>query len=201
MFALQVGNHFNPFAGFMNATYILKSPKPVSQEAIEAVMGPQDNGPLAHRLGRPEDGVREGGSSNSGETSCDSSLPPPAAAAAAAEGTGREETNSHDIYLLPPGEDPATCGTWLRMRSRDGRYSLMFEEWVTDGPFIISPRIYFEVGVRVLGGLLALGYKIHLIMRRSSRSWSRDGLELKTVRIEGLEPACFVQVSMWHARM
>jgi len=30
------------------------------------------------------------------------------------------------------------------MRNRDGRYNLMFEEWVTDGPFIISPRITFE---------------------------------------------------------
>ena len=31
------------------------------------------------------------------------------------------------------------------MRNRDGRYNLMFEEWVTDGPFVISPRITFEV--------------------------------------------------------
>ncbi len=31
------------------------------------------------------------------------------------------------------------------MRNRDGRYNLMFEEWVTEGPFIISPRITFEV--------------------------------------------------------
>lgn len=28
----------------------------------------------------------------------------------------------------------------LRMRNRDGRYTLMFEEWVTEGNFIISPR-------------------------------------------------------------
>ena len=37
-----------------------------------------------------------------------------------------------------------TCTSWLRMRNRDGRYNLMFEEWVTDGPFVISPRITFE---------------------------------------------------------
>jgi hypothetical protein len=30
--------------------------------------------------------------------------------------------------------------SWLRMRNRDGRYTLMFEEWVTEGDFIISPR-------------------------------------------------------------
>ena len=51
----------------------------------------------------------------------------------------------YDIYLLPPGEDPETCQSWLRMRNRDGRYDLRFEEWVTNGPFVISPRISFEV--------------------------------------------------------
>jgi hypothetical protein len=45
-----------------------------------------------------------------------------------------------DIHLLPPNEDPETCASWLRMRNRDGRYTLMFEEWVTEGDFIISPR-------------------------------------------------------------
>lgn len=50
-----------------------------------------------------------------------------------------------DIYLLPPNEDPETCQTWLRMRSRDGKYTLIFEEFVTDDPFIISPRVSFKV--------------------------------------------------------
>lgn len=61
-----------------------------------------------------------------------------------AEHTERKESETYDIYLLPPNEDPETCQSWLRMRNRDGRYNLMFEEWVCDGPFIISPRITFE---------------------------------------------------------
>lgn len=36
-----------------------------------------------------------------------------------------EET--YDIYLLPPGEDPESCQSYLRMRNKDGKYSLMFE--------------------------------------------------------------------------
>lgn len=36
-----------------------------------------------------------------------------------------EET--YDIYLLPPGEDPEVCQSYLRMRNRDGKYNLMFE--------------------------------------------------------------------------
>lgn len=37
----------------------------------------------------------------------------------------KEQT--YDIYLLPPGEDPETCQSYLRMRNKDGKYSLMFE--------------------------------------------------------------------------
>lgn len=42
------------------------------------------------------------------------------------------ESETYDIYLVPPGEDPDTCQSWLRMRYRDGRYNLMFEEWVVE---------------------------------------------------------------------
>jgi hypothetical protein len=40
-----------------------------------------------------------------------------------------EETTeqTYDIYLLPPGEDPESCQSYLRMRNKDGKYSLMFE--------------------------------------------------------------------------
>lgn len=34
---------------------------------------------------------------------------------------------TYDIYLLPPGEDPDTCQSYLRMRNKDGKYNLMFE--------------------------------------------------------------------------
>ncbi|KAK6116396.1 hypothetical protein DH2020_049858 [Rehmannia glutinosa] len=103
-----------------------------------------------------------------------------------------EET--YDIYLLPPGEDPETCQSYLRMRNKDGKYNLMFEEWVTDAPFVISPRITFEVSVRLLGGLMALGYTIAAILKRSSHVFcdekvqGRDRLVVKHVAEQlGLE--------------
>lgn len=34
---------------------------------------------------------------------------------------------TYDIYLLPPGEDPESCQSYLRMRNKDGKYNLMFE--------------------------------------------------------------------------
>eukprot|EP00250_Pteridium_aquilinum_P020162 c24728_g1_i4 orf=666-2147(+) len=102
-----------------------------------------------------------------------------------------EET--YDIYLLPPGEDPETCQSYLRMRNRDGKYSLMFEEIVTDNPFIISPRITFEVSVRLMGGLMALGYTIVTILKRMSQVFSDDKLCIKIDKLEQLQRK-YVQV-------
>ncbi|KDD71510.1 hypothetical protein H632_c4886p0, partial [Helicosporidium sp. ATCC 50920] len=98
-----------------------------------------------------------------------------------------EESEAHDIYLVPPHDDPDSSASWLRMRCKDGRYHLMFEEWVVDGEVIISPRVSFEVPVRILGGLLALGYQIGCILRRESRFWTDGGLTVKLDRLEGLE--------------
>ncbi|EOA33530.1 hypothetical protein CARUB_v10019939mg [Capsella rubella] len=102
-----------------------------------------------------------------------------------------EET--YDIYLLPPGEDPEACQSYLRMRNRDGKYNLMFEEWVTDRPFIISPRITFEVSVRLLGGLMALGYTIATILKRKSHIFDDDKVIVKTDWLEQLNRT-YVQV-------
>ena len=96
------------------------------------------------------------------------------------------ETELVDIYLLPPNEDPEQCTSWLRMRSRDGRYSLMFEEWVTEVPFVISPRISFEVSSRILGGLMALGYEIGPILKRKTIVHSDGVLSIKQDTIEKL---------------
>ncbi|XP_038879058.1 inorganic pyrophosphatase TTM1 isoform X1 [Benincasa hispida] len=138
---IRIINKFNPFTGFQNPTYILKSTKAVPVDQIKAVISEN------HR-----------------------------------EST--EET--YDIYLLPPGEDPEVCQSYLRMRNRDGKYNLMFEEWVTDIPFIISPRITFEVSVRLLGGLMALGYTIATILKRSSHIFSDDRVCIKIDWLEQL---------------
>lgn len=156
---LRIHNSFNPFTGFMNATYILKAPRPpgLAASAVAVALG-------------------EGMSS-------------------------RTEAELYDIHLLPPAEDPETCASWLRMRNRDGRYTLMFEEWVTEGDFIISPRIQFEVSVRVLGGLMALGYEIGTIMRRTSTIMAAPSGDV-TVKFDDVENlGRFVQVGFCRCRL
>ncbi|KAL5183196.1 Uridine-cytidine kinase C [Glycine soja] len=145
---LKIINKFNPFSGFQNPTYILKSARAVTVDQIKAII--------------------------------------------AAEHTETKE-ETYDIFLLPPGEDPEACQSYLRMRNRDGKYNLMFEEWVTDSPFIISPRITFEVSVRLLGGLMALGYTIAAILKRSSHVFHDDKVTIKTDWLEQLNRT-YVQV-------
>ena len=151
---LRIVNSFNPFAGFQDPTYILKSDKVPTDEEIESVLDHSN----------PESPV-----------------------------TRTDEVETADIYLLPPNEDPEQCTSWLRLRNRDGHYSLMFEETVTDGPIMISPRIKFGVGVRILGGLMALGYEVGAILKRRGREWSDDLLTIKVDWIESLERA-YVQI-------
>ncbi|XP_010428356.1 PREDICTED: uridine-cytidine kinase C isoform X1 [Camelina sativa] len=145
---IKILNKFNPFSGFQNPTYILKSTKAVTPEQMKAALSKD----FKERT---------------------------------------EET--YDIYLLPPGEDPEACQSYLRMRNRDGKYNLMFEEWVTDRPFIISPRITFEVSVRLLGGLMALGYTIATILKRKSHIFDDDKVIVKTDWLEQLNRT-YVQV-------
>ncbi|KAJ7521313.1 hypothetical protein O6H91_19G047600 [Diphasiastrum complanatum] len=145
---IKIVNKFNPFSGFQNPTYILKSGRLVCEDQIRSVLAPDHTQTM-------------------------------------------EET--YDIYLLPPGEDPEACQSYLRMRNRDGKYSLMFEEWFTDGPFIISPRITFEVSVRLLGGLMALGYEMAAILKRNSHVFADEKLVVKIDKLEQVEQR-YVQV-------
>lgn len=145
---IKIINKFNPFSGFQNPSYILKSKKTVTPEQMKAVLSQEHE-------------------------------------------ERKEET--YDIYLLPPGEDPEACQSYLRMRNRDGKYDLMFEEWVTDSPFIISPRITFEVSVRLLGGLMALGYTIAAILKRISHVFYDEKVCVKTDWLEQLNRT-YVQV-------
>ncbi|CAE5964067.1 unnamed protein product [Arabidopsis arenosa] len=145
---IKILNKFNPFSGFQNPTYILKSTKAVTPEQMKAALS---------------------------------------------EDFKERTEETYDIYLLPPGEDPEACQSYLRMRNRDGKYNLMFEEWVTDRPFIISPRITFEVSVRLLGGLMALGYTIATILKRKSHIFDDDKVIVKTDWLEQLNRT-YVQV-------
>ena len=119
----------------------------------------------------------------------------------------KKDSDTYDIYLLPPGEDVETCTSWLRMRNRDGRYNLMFEEWVTDGPFIISPRITFEVRRAAAAALQArlrclmphLCKECQCLMRHGHQSLTLGSSTTQVSR--QLIFWCFLQLQFWCMNM
>eukprot|EP01112_Ceratiomyxa_fruticulosa_P006873 TRINITY_DN177_c0_g1_i1.p1 TRINITY_DN177_c0_g1~~TRINITY_DN177_c0_g1_i1.p1 ORF type:complete len:431 (-),score=80.81 TRINITY_DN177_c0_g1_i1:78-1370(-) len=99
----------------------------------------------------------------------------------------------YDIYLHPSGANPKNCTDWIRMRNTDGSYSIMFSEEIKEGGFIISPRVNFVVSVKILGGLMALGYQIGAIIHRTSTIYKDDKLVVSWDHLEELGET-FVQI-------
>jgi hypothetical protein len=62
------------------------------------------------------------------------SLTPDQIKAALGEDQTESNEETYDIYLLPPGEDPEACQSYLRMRNREGKYNLMFEVFCLMSP-------------------------------------------------------------------
>ena len=148
---LRIRNEWNPFTGLVQQpTYTMKQALPLSSwatgDAAAAVSGGDVNADVARIAGT---------------LGC--AVPPPSA-----------WSTTVDTYLLPPHEQAPTCATWLRLRACDGRYFLIFDEFLSDGPFVISPGVRYEVGIRVLGGLMALGYTIGCTLRRRTISFDED---------------------------
>ena len=92
-----------------------------------------------------------------------------AEARAGGEDAHPESEETRDFYLLPPGRDLETCKDWIRLRFRDAHYSIHFEEYITEGPVVISPNLAFDVPVQTLSGLMTVGYTIGAILKRKSR--------------------------------
>ena len=83
----------------------------------------------------------------------------------------------------------------LRLYKLTGGLCFTSQEWVTDNPLVISPRISFEVSVRLLGGLMALGYTIATILKRRSHVLADDRVCLKIDWLEQLNRQ-YVQVKL-----
>ncbi|RZC70348.1 hypothetical protein C5167_033459 [Papaver somniferum] len=185
---IKITNKFNPFTGFQNPTYVLKGRGPLSKplttcpELLEIVNN--DKRPKPSEICQNNKYNKKSKSLVSEESRKTLTVDQIKAVIPEVHTETTEET--YDIYLLPPGEDPEACQSYLRMRNRDGKYNLMFEEWVTDSPFIISPRISFEVSVRLLGGLMALGYTIAAILKRHSSVFFSEKVCLKMDWLEQL---------------
>ncbi|EAL65762.1 adenylate cyclase domain-containing protein [Dictyostelium discoideum AX4] len=106
----------------------------------------------------------------------------------------------YDIYLIPPNTTFANSSScdWIRVRNADGQYSIMFSEEIKEGPFIISPRVDFVVGVNMLGGLMSLGYQMVAIIHRKSTIFKDGKIIISYDELEELGQT-FVQIKGFDA--
>jgi len=154
---IRIVNGFNPFSGLLNPIYTLKSAAVIPREKIEGV-------------------VQE---------------------ALASLGKVAKEARTdyyYDIYLRPPttsqhsnvADQTTPYGLdCIRMRNSGGTYTLQFSESLKEDEFLIAPTMDFQVNVQILGGLMALGYSIVVIIHR--RSIVLGGHEELSVTLDTLE--------------
>ncbi|XP_042024219.1 uncharacterized protein LOC121771496 isoform X3 [Salvia splendens] len=70
--------------------------------------------------------------------------------------------NFIDIYLRLsgiPANGQLTEGDCIRVRICEGRFALLIREPITEGDFIIQPKVDFDISINTVAGLLNLGYQ------------------------------------------
>lgn len=169
---IRIVNSFNPFSGLLNPIYTLKSATAVPREKIEEVVKA-----TLSSMGKTAKDVRT--------------------------------DYYYDIYLRPPGtnqhhnnhSNPEQAMhtqhglDWIRMRNNGGTYTLQFSESLKEDEFIIAPTMDFQVNVKILGGLMALGYSIAVIIhRRSIVLGGHEELSVTLDTLEELGAQTFVQI-------
>ncbi|KMZ69422.1 Uridine kinase [Zostera marina] len=70
--------------------------------------------------------------------------------------------NFTDIYLKLPGtlsKGMLKENDCIRVRICEGRYALLIREPITEGNYILQPKVDFDISVNTVAGLLHLGYQ------------------------------------------
>ncbi|XP_057765622.1 uncharacterized protein LOC130986280 isoform X2 [Salvia miltiorrhiza] len=70
--------------------------------------------------------------------------------------------NFIDIYLRLsgiPSNGQLTESDCIRVRICEGRFALLIREPITEGDFIIQPKVDFDISINTVAGLLNLGYQ------------------------------------------
>ncbi|XP_042022141.1 uncharacterized protein LOC121769408 isoform X1 [Salvia splendens] len=70
--------------------------------------------------------------------------------------------NFIDIYLRlsgVPANGQLTESDCIRVRICEGRFALLIREPITEGDFIIQPKVDFDISINTVAGLLNLGYQ------------------------------------------
>lgn len=108
-----------------------------------------------------------------------------------------------DMYLAPPravreGEAPTrgkgSRRNWIRIRRMEGLFYIHFYSEIMGTTCNTRPTVNFEISVKVISGLLSLGYEIGAILNRQTETWyDANGLQVTKESIKELQKE-FIQI-------
>lgn len=106
-----------------------------------------------------------------------------------------------DMYLYPPVYDASGYSrgdrrSWLRVRRfTDGRFYIFFYHEMMDPSMNVRPGINFPITIRVISGLLSLGYQIGAILhRKCDVLYEDEGVIVTKETIPELGTTQYIQV-------
>eukprot|EP01155_Anaeramoeba_flamelloides_P001328 Anaeramoba_flamelloidesa1054883_111.p1 GENE.a1054883_111~~a1054883_111.p1 ORF type:complete len:461 (+),score=115.81 a1054883_111:25-1383(+) len=172
---LKIRNRFNPFTALLNPIYSIKSDTLIEKEKIKKLLGLKDymGGRLQQYndiyLRPPSDLEEEFEQETSGSESS----------------SEKEEENNKDKIK-----------DWIRVRNNvlSGNYEVQFSQVLHQDDFLITPSLKFAVSVKILSGLLSLGYTIDATIKRKARTFYNEDLGITIDTFVQMKNKAFIQI-------
>ncbi|CAA0820545.1 P-loop containing nucleoside triphosphate hydrolases superfamily protein [Striga hermonthica] len=101
-----------------------------------------------------------------------------------------------DIYLRLsgiPANGQLTEGDCIRVRICEGRFALLIREPITEGNFIIQPKVDFDISICTVAGLLNLGYQAVAYIEASASIYQNGKILVEIDHLQDV-PNSYLQI-------
>lgn len=98
--------------------------------------------------------------------------------------------NFTDIYLKLPGsisKEMLKENECIRVRICEGRYALLIREPITEGNYILQPKVDFDISVNTVAGLLHLGYQAVACVEASALIYQDGKILVEVDQLQSVE--------------
>ncbi|KAJ3452101.1 uridine-cytidine kinase c [Anaeramoeba flamelloides] len=193
---LKILNRFNPFTALLNPNYILKTTEPVKEEAILKILGLDESFKSKHNqyndiyLRPPQDIESE---EESGEESGEENE----------KETMKENESGYKKVKVKlvrnnsfGGRKSSFVKDYIRVRNNisSGTYEVQFSQILQQDDFIITPTLDFAVSVKILSGLLSLGYTIDATIKRKLKRFTNGEITIDIDTFVQMKNITYVQI-------
>ncbi|KAJ3446458.1 uridine-cytidine kinase c [Anaeramoeba flamelloides] len=220
---LKILNRFNPFAALLNPTYTLKTTEKITEEVILKVLGLDEKyKPKYNQYNdiylRPPSDIESDEESNS-ENNSDSNSEKNKKEKEnekkeknteknkeKKKTKNGEKSNKNDQNQVKKkklqrknsfgGRKSSFVKDYIRVRNNisSGTYEAQFSQILQQDDFIITPTLDFEVSVKILSGLLSLGYHIDATIKRKLKRFSNGEITIDVDTFVQMKNITYVQI-------